>query len=304
MIELTGLAVLLAVLGAGGYAAAARVQHSAVQATGDGESLRLATLWRLVRDPRWLLGLALLAGGTVLHAIAVAIGPLIVVQPVGVLALVLAVVLDARQTGQRLSAATLAPVLAAALGMGAFVALAAGSATPAAPPPGALADVLALGAALVITPAALGSLLRGPARCLALGAAGGLAYGLISVLVRLAAHQFQAGEGVPPLAVAGILLALLGGGWCVQQAYAGGRPQHVVACLTVLDPLLAVGMGVGLLGEGAGAPVWVSVAQLACAALALAGVTSLAAARGRVPSSVTTVDQREPAWSVQNRTAP
>ncbi|MCO1578047.1 hypothetical protein M8C13_20040 [Crossiella sp. SN42] len=300
VIDLTGLAVLLAVVGACCYAAAARVQHSAVQATGDGANLRLATLWRLVRDPRWLLGLALLGGGTVLHAIAVAIGPLIVVQPVGVLALVLAAVLDARQTGRRINAAVLTPVLTATLGMGGFVAFAAGSATGT-PPAGALTDVLLFGALGVAALMIIGSLTRGNFRCLALGAGGGVAYGVVSVLVRLTAHQFQAGAGISWLAVAGVAAALLGGGWCVQQAYASGRPHHVVACLTVLDPLVAVAMGVGLLGEAAGTTPWVAVAELTCAAVALAGVTLLALAPGT--PSLEVDDQRAPAWSAQNRTA-
>lgn len=302
VIDLTGLAVLLAVVGACCYAGAARVQHAAVHATGDGAKLRLATLWRLVRDPRWLSGLALLGAGTVLHAIAVAIGPLIVVQPVGVLALVLAAVLDARQTGRRLTGTLLAPVLTATLGMGGFVAFAAGSAAGS-PPPGALTDVLLLGALAVTALTILGSLSRGNLRCLALGAGGGVAYGVVSVLVRLTAHQFQAGQGIPPLAVAGIVLALLGGGWCVQQAYASGRPHHVVACLTVLDPLVAVAMGVGLLGEAAGTPPWVAVAELACAAIALAGVTLLAFQRPQ-DLHLPAMDQCKPAWSAQNRTAP
>ncbi|MBP2476678.1 hypothetical protein JOF53_005550 [Crossiella equi] len=276
MIDMTGLAIALAALGAIAYAAAARYQHTAVHGSGDGDKLRLRTLWLLVRDPRWLLGLGLLAAGTVLHAAAVAIGPLIVVQPVGVLALVLAAVLDTRQTGRRQG---LVPVLTATLGMGAFVAFAAGHATATAAPAGAVTDVLLLGGGAVLALVAAGSVTSGNTRCLTLGAGGGVAYGLVSVLVRLTAQHVRAGAGVPVPAVLGIAVALLLGGWCVQQAYASGRPHHVLACLTVLDPLVAVALGVGVLGEAAGTPPWLAVAELTCAAIALAGVTLLALQR-------------------------
>jgi hypothetical protein len=40
------------------------------------------------------------------------------------------------------------------------------------------------------------------------------------------------------------------GGWLVQQAFTSGPPEVVVACLTVVDPIVAVLFGVVLLGEG------------------------------------------------------
>ncbi|SDN71305.1 DMT family transporter [Allokutzneria albata] len=274
--ELTVPAVVLAALGACCYAAAARLQHSAVRATGSGETLKLASLLGLLRDRRWLLGLSLLVGGTVLHAVAVAIGPLIVVQPVGVLALVLAAVLDARQSGRSLTPQRLAPALTATLGMGAFVVLAAGNTGSALPPLTAVTDALLISTGLLAVLVLLGALSAGGRRCLALGVAGGVAYGLISVLIRLVAQRFQLSGEIDPLALLGILAALLIGGWCVQQAYASGPPHMVVACLTVVDPLVAVGMGVGLLGEAAGTDPGIAALELVCAAVALAGVTLIA----------------------------
>ncbi|MFB9903045.1 hypothetical protein [Allokutzneria oryzae] len=287
MMELTVLAVALAALGACCYAGAARLQHTAVRATGDGEALKLASLLGLLRDRRWLLGMGLLVGGTVLHAVAVAIGPLIVVQPVGVLALVLAAVLDARQTGESLTAQRIAPVLTATLGMGLFVAFAAGNTSGALAPLTAVTDALLITLGLLAVFGLVGALSGGGLRCLALGVAGGVAYGLISVLIRLVAQRFQSGGDIDPLAPAGIVVALVVGGWCVQQAYASGPSHMVVACLTVIDPLVAVGMGVGLLGEAAGTSPAVAVAELACAAVALAGV-ALIALHGNKNSSSST----------------
>ncbi|WP_210408332.1 hypothetical protein [Allokutzneria sp. NRRL B-24872] len=244
----------------------------------------MASLLGLLRDRRWLAGLSLLVGGTALHAVAVAIGPLIVVQPVGVLALVLAAVLDARRSGEPLTAQRLAPVLTATLGMGLFVVLAAGNATSSLPPLTAATDALLITVGLLAVLGLVGALSSGGLRCLALGVAGGVSYGLISVLIRLVAQRFQLSGEIDPLAVLGVVGALLVGGWCVQQAYASGPPHMVVACLTVVDPLVAVGMGVGLLGEAAGTSPAVAVLELACAAVALAGVTLIALRDNKKPA--------------------
>jgi len=58
----------------------------------------------------------------------------------------------------------------------------------------------------------------------------------------------------------GIAAALIGGGWAVQQAHAAGAPAVVVGCMTVIDPLVAVGLGIAMLGEGAGMSAATAVA--------------------------------------------
>ncbi len=60
----------------------------------------------------------------------------------------------------------------------------------------------------------------------------------------------------------------------MQQAFASGPPEVVVACLTVVDPIVAVVLGVALLGEGVpDAPLPL---MFGCAAAAAAGVAALA----------------------------
>jgi hypothetical protein len=41
------------------------------------------------------------------------------------------------------------------------------------------------------------------------------------------------------------------GGWFVQNAYASGPPDLVIAGLTVVDPMVAVSIGIIVLGEAA-----------------------------------------------------
>jgi hypothetical protein len=43
--------------------------------------------------------------------------------------------------------------------------------------------------------------------------------------------------------------AVLLGGWFVQNAYASGPPDLVIAGLTVIDPMVAIAIAIGILGE-------------------------------------------------------
>ena len=54
----------------------------------------------------------------------------------------------------------------------------------------------------------------------------------------------------------GLAAAGLGGFYLVQTAYAVGPPDLVIAGLTVVDPIVAVGIGVIVLGEAQNAPLW------------------------------------------------
>jgi glycosyltransferase involved in cell wall biosynthesis len=115
-------------------------------------------------------------------------------------------------------------------------------------------------------------------RALSFGVAGGVAYGYVSVLMRAVSQDVQQGafDFASAASVLGILVALLVGGWFIQHAYTGGPAHLTVACLTVVDPLVAVGIGAGLLGESARTTGWTALAQIVCAALAIGGVCVLA----------------------------
>ncbi|NUS64053.1 MAG: glycosyltransferase [Saccharothrix sp.] len=267
---MTWFAVQLAVLGAVFFAFAARLQHDAVRAS-EG-ALRVL---ELLRRPRWLLGLVLLVVGAGVHAAALGMAPLSVVQPVGVVAIGITAVLDGRRR-------ELPAVAWTTFGVGAFVLLAAGSATSTAVVPEAEVKAALLALGLIAVPGLVGVLSTRPAvRALGFGAAGGVAYGFVSVLMRSVSQDVQQGglAWSTAFSAAGIAAALVVGGWFIQHAYASGPPHVAVACLTVVDPLVAVGIGAGLLGEATRTSVLVGAAELACAAVAVGGVVALARTR-------------------------
>ncbi|HEY8373859.1 MAG TPA: hypothetical protein VIL00_14050 [Pseudonocardiaceae bacterium] len=280
---MTVLAILLAVAGAGCYAFAARLQHGAVRAAAPDRRLRLRAVPDLVRQPRWLLGLLMLGLGAGTHAVALGLAPLTVVQPVGVLAVPLTAVLHAREHGTRVREAAGWALAASTIGLAAFVVIAANNTTATFVPGTAQVRAGQVVGAGVVLLAAAGTLAAGRVRCLAFATAGGACYGLVSVLMRAVSQRVTAGDlGEVSLAsVAGIVVAMLVGGWFVQLGYASGTPDVVVACLTVVDPLVAVATGVVLLGEASGASPLAVTAAVGCAALAAAGVIALARSHPR-----------------------
>jgi len=283
-----GLAIVLALLGAGCFAGAAVLQHGAVAAGSrreeddqPGKVLSLRGLGEITRRPGWLAGLALAGGGSVLHATALVLAPLSVVQPLGVLAVPIAVLLTAMRTDRRPAPGVLVGVLLTIAGVAVFVGAAAGTAVSSPPPDQStlIASLIVAGAVLAL--AGLGFARSGWVRCIACATAGAAAFGLVSALVRAVSQSVIAGD-VGPLeppvlaAVAGAGAAVLVGGWLVQQAFASGPPEVVIACLTVVDPIVAVLLGAVLLGEGVATPAETWLLLAGAAITATAGVIALA----------------------------
>jgi hypothetical protein len=278
-------AISLAVLGAMCFAGAAVLQHGAVSAgtdePGESETLSLSGLRAVARQPGWLTGLALAGSGTALHAVALVLAPLSVVQPIGVLAVPIAVVLTTLRSRRAPGARVVAWVATSVLGVAAFVVTAARTAVTSQPTTGAPLVAAAVVAGLVVALAAVGMARTGWSRCIACATAGAVAFGLVSGLVRAVSQAIEPGlRGLlhpsVVVAVAVIGAAVVIGGWLVQQAFASGPPEVVVACLTVVDPIVAVVLGAVLLGEGAATPPATWLLLSAAAAVAAVGVLGLA----------------------------
>lgn len=66
----------------------------------------------------------------------------------------------------------------------------------------------------------------------------------------------------------------------VQRAHAANRAEVVVAGLTVVDPAVAVVLGIAILGEASGAAPWAFIAMAAAGLVAIGGVFALSRAEG------------------------
>ena len=275
-------AIALAVVAAGCFAVAATLQHGAVDDVATaGRRLGLMAFRALVSRPGWLLGLAAAVAGSGLHAFALVLSPLSVVQPIGVLAVPIAVLLTVRRTRESPGRGVLLGVALSVVGVAAFVIIAANSTSSTRVPDFATLIAGGISTVLILVLVAVALLTRGWIRCVAYVTGGAVAFGLVSALVRALSLQVTTGLVSwhdPRLlgTAAGIGVALLVGGWLIQQGFASGPPEVVIACLTVVDPIVAVLLGIVLLGEGPATSGVAAGVLMSCAVAAAAGVVSLA----------------------------
>lgn len=294
----TVFAIALAVIDSICFAAAAVFQHRAVrrsmqpsqsaQSTGDpahhveNHRLGLQALLALPVQPGWLGGVGLTGLGIALHMLALLLAPVSVIQPIGVLGVPMSVVLAARLNKERPRRRTIVPILMCMSSIGVFVWLAASGHTEQHVLPIRnllVAEVFLL--AIVGGAIAIAHRLRGWSRCVVHAVAGALAFGMVAALMRGVGQHIDSNPArlfdLHTLALVG-LMALNGliGGWLVQQAYASGRAEVVLASLTVVDPMIAVIIGLAMLGEGRHLSGGVHLAMIVCGLLAVAGVIVLA----------------------------
>lgn len=240
----------------------------------------LASLGGLLRSPLWLAGAAAGMLGWALHVGALANAPLSLVQAFSAGGLALVVPLATRLTGATLGPAERRGI---ALMVVALVVLSLGATAPAVPavPLAPLLAVLAVGGLLA---AGLAAAPGGRRRAHALGLAAGVLYGLGDAATKAAtvvAHAGVAAALASPWPAA-VLLASAGAFFCFQRGLQIGPAVPVIALMTAATNLVAILVGVVVLGEPLGASLPVALAH--AAALAAVGVAAwwLAPAQARL----------------------
>ncbi|GGQ68328.1 DMT family protein [Couchioplanes azureus] len=270
--EMPLIAVSLCVASALSYAAAAVLQERIAD--------RPATV--LLRTSSWWVAIGLNGGGAALHVVALRYGPLSLVQPLGVITLVLAVALGAWRMRRAVTRSEWHGIALTVAGLGGIMVLAGSAGDVGVLSAGHLIGLL-LVAAAVLT--ALGGWSAVPgASGLWAAAAGGVAFGVSSALTQtVAVHIAGYGFGAllrPFVALAAIAVGVLAcaGLLFAQRSYRAGlaAPLAVVA---LANPVAAATVGLVLLGERiVGGTVGVAVAGMSALA-AGTGVALLSRAR-------------------------
>lgn len=232
----------------------------------------------LLSSGYWVLGTLMLGAAVVLQLVSITFAPLIVVQPLGAVALVVTTWFSSRATGVPLGRRARRAVWTCIGGVGIFVAIAAFVGHESAIDRRQLITVLVILAvvlALVLLSFRFVAKHRS-ALYYIIGA--GVLYGFVATLAkvtlnRIVNHTF---DWVTVLAIVGVIVASALGGYFVQNAYSSGSADLVIAGLTVIDPIVAVGIGVIVLGEAAGAPAFAVFGFVVAAAIAITGVFLLA----------------------------
>jgi hypothetical protein len=254
--ELRLLAIGLAVLAAVALAFGAQFQNQAVSTSREKHiqpkvSLSLRELSTLLIRPRWVSGTSLMFLGMLLQLGALSLAPLIVVQPIGAIALVITSVLNARYTKTKLNRATILAIGLSTFGVGGFVVTASQVAAQVQLTDENLLRVLLLFVIILVAFAALFFTVGKKAQALTYILGAGVLYGFVATLAKVTIQRlYQMDYDILTLiALVSMVGAVLLGGWFVQNAYASGPPDLVIAGLTVIDPMVAIAIAIGILGE-------------------------------------------------------
>lgn len=271
---MTALALVAAVAASLCYAVAAALEQIQAEADRGRDVVRSFLLWRLMHQRRWLVGFGVGGLGAGLHLLAVALAPLALVQPIVVLTVVFAVPLGAALRRRRPAAIEMVAAIAVAGGLALVVTTVRTTAEVPRPAGGSVALAAVIIAGCVTLILLVAARVTGPLRTVLLAGAAAALLGLGSALARtlLASDLSWAtivAWGTPLLAgcaIAGTSLE--------QTAYKSGRLAVTVAVMTVIDPLVAIGIGAGALGQ----PVEFTMPAVTVLAVALvvSGVITLA----------------------------
>ncbi|MFE1192736.1 DMT family transporter [Streptomyces olivaceoviridis] len=268
------LSVLLSVVSALAYAGGAIVQEQVAVSSPDSGYLPL-------RRPGWWGALALNGLGGVLHVVALAYGPLSLVQPLGALTIVFALPMAALCVGRRAGATAWRGALMATVGLAGLLSLVGSSSAHSLTPAQRLAVALVTGGAVVALMFAGLAAHRHPAvRSVLLATASGIAFGMSSVFTKTVAVDWSHGIALgdlPSLAV--IVLFSVAGVLLSQASYQGGGLAAPLATLTVVNPVLAAAVGILMFGETFRYGTTGTVLALGCGVVAAGGLIMLTTER-------------------------
>lgn len=273
------ISVLFAVLTAVSNGSASVLQRRAAATVPDSDALRLSLIGKLLRQKVWLAGIGMVLVAAVCQAVALATGPIAVVQPIFVVELPATLLLAAHMFRVRLPAKIWAGAAAVTVGL----ALGMGSAAPS----GGTEQVhgLVWVPALIATAVFEAVLIflslgvRGNLRAALLGLAAACSYALTAALMKDALARLEEGGGLGALfsswQLYGTAVAGVGALFLLQNALQAGSLAASQPMLTLGDALISIAYGVFLFDEHLRTGWWL-IPELLSVALIAAGVVELA----------------------------
>ncbi|MFD5708943.1 DMT family transporter [Streptomyces pharetrae] len=268
------LSVLLSLVSAVAYAGGAIVQERVAESS-PGEQ------YAPLRRPGWWAAVALNGLGGLLHVVALAYGPLSVVQPLGALTIVFALPMAALFVGRRAGATAWRGAVMATVGLAGLLSLVGASGSQSLGGPQQVAVFLVTAGAVTALMIAGRAAHRHPAmRSLLLATASGIAFGISSVFTKTVAVGWTGGVSaadLPSLAAIGVLATA--GLLLSQASYRGAGLAAPLATLTVVNPVVAAAVGITMFGETFRYGTTGTALALSCGVVAAGGLILLTTER-------------------------
>jgi len=292
------VSVLFALLTALFNGVASVLQRMAAATAPASHALHLSLFSYLVRRKVWLVGIATVVLAAVCQAIALATGPVALVQPIFIIELPFTLLVASWLNKRRLPRTTWWAVGLVTVSLGAGLAAAApsgGSDQASTKVWITTLIVTAVFEAVVIT---VGVRTRGNARAAALGLAAACGYALTATLMKSAVAVLPRGAGaffgswqLYATAVAGV-----GALFLLQNGLQAGTLVAVQPPLTLGDALISASYGVTVYGEDVRTGGWLLVAEIAAVLAVTLGCIQLSRSLSMVhgPQPAAPAPAREP----------
>lgn len=275
------VAVPTSVVGAASFGLASAVQQRATKQVPTTGTLNPRLLLELVHQPLWVLGVVTVLVGLAMQLVALAYGPLVLVQPLLVTGILFGAMFSALLARRGVDRLIVLGALLCVAGLAAFLLLARPSGGTGTLTTGAA--LLPLGVVLALVVAGclvVASRSAGAVHVAALAMATGVLYGLTAGLMKVVTSQFRTGGlaelfGHPVLYV---VCAIGPMGFLLSQNtfQQGTLIAPALAMITIVDPLVGVAIGVSWLGEQVRDSPAVLAGQAVSAAVLIGGIALLA----------------------------
>ena len=276
------IAICIALLSAVCYAIAAVLQQREA-ARHDMHGLEL--IFSLLRRPRWWMAVTSTLAGASLHVVALRFGPLTLVQPLGVSALVMALPLGAWFGSRKVLRAEWAAAAAVVLGLLAVLTLAPRHVPPPGVSPMELAIAIGSCLGVLLLCVVVSRLMPRRAAPVVRAVGSAACFGFASAMSRLVV----AGSGQILIPVLACAFFAVTGMLMIQAAYRDGGLGAPLATCTIVDPVTASFIGIVLLGEHLRLGVAGGAVGFAGLAFTIVGLTVLARHAHHPPRTPVTV---------------
>lgn len=276
------VAVPAAVAGAASFGLASAVQQRATKQVPTSGTLDPRLLLDLIQRPVWVLGIGTVVVGLSLQLVALAFGPLVLVQPLLVTGVLFGAVFSALLSHRRVDRLIVLGALGCVAGLSAFLLLAQPTNASTQLPYdiwSLLPLAITLGV-LVVGCLAVAARFSGAVQVAALAAATGVLYGLTAGLMKVVTSQFRSGGFLEPFGhpVLYVVCAVGPMGFLLSQNtfQKGTLIAPALAIITIVDPLVGVAIGVSWLGEQINSSPAVLAGQVIAAIVLISSVALLA----------------------------
>jgi drug/metabolite transporter (DMT)-like permease len=270
------LSIVFALLTALANGTASVLQRIAARDAPPSKALHLSLFGYLIRRKVWLVGISLIMVAALCQGVALANGPVALVQPIFIIELPFTLLLANRILHRRLPRLTWGAVALVTISLGVGLAAAAPSGgVERAPFRVWLAALIVTGAFEVVV-ISIGIRLQGNARAAALALAAACGYALTAALIKGAVDALR--QGVVPFFTSWELYAGAAAGvgalFLLQNSLQAGSLVAAQPPLTLGDALISVAYGVSVFGEQLRTGIWLAV-QIVCVMLIGVGCVEL-----------------------------